>query len=84
MTHATPVNAIIEPIIVPLPGFSFLYIIHINRVVISGEVVTSNDTLVTNVYSRAMFSAMKYIDPAHNPHTINKNSSLIELDKMRL
>ena len=53
-------------------------------VVMSGDVVTSSETLVTQVYSNAMFSDIKYIEPAQRPQDINSSSSRKEFAQSRL
>ena len=58
ITHATPINAIIDPTMKPLLSCSVLYIIFVSSTVMIGDSVTSRDTLVTSVYCNAVFSPM--------------------------
>ena len=44
-----------------------------------GAVQINNETLEANVMPSAVFSAMKYREPPHNPDKNNKNSSFTQL-----
>lgn len=44
-----------------------------------GAVQINNETLEANVMPNAVFSAMKYREPPHNPDKNNKNSSFTQL-----
>jgi hypothetical protein len=59
ITNPTPVKAINEPSNVPREGRSLLYMMPTNMVVKRGDIEVMSDTFETNVYSRAVFSAMK-------------------------
>jgi hypothetical protein len=73
-----------DPISMPFVGRSFLYINPANIAVSSGDIDVSNDTLPTNVYCSAVFSAIKYNEPAVMPQSANNPSSRIECDLNRL
>lgn len=54
------------------------------NIVISGDSDVSSETLVVKVYFSAVFSAMKYIEPALRPHSMKRHSSRHEYERKRL
>ena len=84
ITNPTPINAMTDPAIVAPLIRTFLYTIRMSRAVNKGAVVTINETFDTRVYSIAVFSVIKYIDPPQSPHIRNKNSSFSDLTGIRL
>ena len=84
ITHATPINAIDEPIYIPRPGFSLAKNMPVSMAVNIGDRDVRSDTLEARVYSSAVFSAIKYSELPHSAHSINNTSSRQEWDLNRL